>query len=345
MSEDKEEQSHEYLLYAEPIEMELGFSLVGLANPQRSNSLQSRIPYIRQTLALELGLHIPKFRIRDNLEIKENAYCIQIRGNLVAQGELYLDKVLAIVTMEGLQDIDGIATKDPTFGMDAFWIASEEEETAVGHGYTVVDPIVVLTTHIQETFREYADVIFDYNALDLYFQQAEQNTPFLATSCKSKTTMVFSVLRQLLQQRISIRDQQTILETIASTDETDPQRVTMHVRKNLFSLIFSSVSYKKGIHALVFGDEMVDILQKHLKTSPLSRQLASQLASAVAIQFLQCESEELILLCPPSLRSFLFSSSKIFIATLLLIFEDELPLGSVVISQGIVSLSEAKDLK
>ncbi len=338
-----EEKEHWHLLYAEPIEIELGFSLIRLANAQQPESLVTHLPRIRATLALELGLNIPQVRLRDNPQLKDNEYCIRLRANVVARGELYLDKVLALVFMEGLPRIGGIATTDPTFGMEAYWILPEEEETAIISGYTVVKPIVVLNTHINETFRKYADGIFDYNSLALYLQQVEKNSPFLALACKKKTEMVFSVLKQLLYQKVSIRDQQTILETIASTNENDPQKMTTIVRKNLYSLIFASVSAQEGIHAFVFGDDLVEMLRiQEQKNSQLSRELASQIAATIAMRLDECDSEEVIVLCPSSLRSFLAPLPKIIWPHLPLIFEDELPLGSCIVEKAIVSLPAQK---
>ena len=344
MSDEPEaiaETEHEHLLYAEPVEIELGFALIPLANAQNPEALQGQLPGIRIALAQELGLDIPLVRIRDNLQLDDNAYHILIRGNVVARGELHPACVLALVTMEGLEQIRGIATKDPAFGIDAFWIPKEQEKNAANLGYSVVKPIAVMSTHIQETFRKYAEFIFDYNALASYLQQAETHSPLLAAACEPKTEIVFSVLKRLLRQHISIRDQQTILETIASSNEQDPKRMTDIVRKNLYSLLFSSVSAHNGIHALVLGDDLVDVLHKQqAEGSQLSRELARQIGSAIRTLFHGCEHDELIVLCPPSLRSFLATFPTRIQPHIPLVFEDEVPLSAVIVPQGIVSIAE-----
>ena len=157
------QENHVSLLYTETLHIELGLDLAQLVT-NKSESLISSLPHIRKILAQEMGLKIPQIKLQDNHNIPLHQYRIRIRGNEMARGELYTDKVLAVAMASEIPQLQGIATKDPTFGVNAFWIPPKAEETAIISGYAVVTPLVVLNTHIQETFRRHADIIFDCNA-------------------------------------------------------------------------------------------------------------------------------------------------------------------------------------
>ena len=145
------------LLNTDPIEFEFGYALIPIADQNQGGDLLDRVVMIRRQLALELGLVIPVVRIRDNIQLNPNEYQLKIKGNQVAQGELYINHYLAMSPDLEDDGIDGIETKEPAFGLPAKWITEEMKEEAELLGYTVVDPPSVVSTHITEVIKRYAD--------------------------------------------------------------------------------------------------------------------------------------------------------------------------------------------
>ena len=324
------------LLYTEAIHIELGLDLISLG-VNKSESLLSSLPKIRRILAQEMGLQIPPVKLQDNRDIPFHQYCIHIRGNEMASGELYMDKVLAVAMDLELPQLQGIATKDPTFGVNSFWIPPEAEETAIISGYAVVTPLVVLNTHIQETFRRHADLIFDYSAFELYLEQATSSSSMLEKACKEKSTVIFSVLKRLLAEGISIRDQQSILEVIVSSEYTDVDTLTSLVRRQLRYQIRERVTDSDGVHALVFSEELLHFFEEKQDTeSPLSTSLKQQLSSEISIIREKIHHCELVILCPEKLRNSLRFISKMLFVPILC--REELPEDTVIHEEEIITI-------
>ncbi|EIA27514.1 Flagellar biosynthesis protein FlhA, partial [Candidatus Arthromitus sp. SFB-4] len=142
------------LILIEPIELEIGYGLIPLADEKSGGDLLSRIASIRRQIALELGLILKPIRIRDNLQLKSNEYVLKIWGTIVVKVEVIPNMLMAISTSnEELDGIQGFMTKDPTFGLDAKWIEKSQREEAELLGFTVVDPTTIIVTHITEMIK------------------------------------------------------------------------------------------------------------------------------------------------------------------------------------------------
>ncbi|MBR1805151.1 MAG: flagellar biosynthesis protein FlhA [Selenomonadaceae bacterium] len=223
------------LLQVDPMELEIGYSLIPLVDTGQGGDLLDRIVMIRRQCALELGLVVPTIRIRDNIQIKPNAYIIKLKGMEIARGELMLDHFLAMNSGTVFEEIPGIETVEPAFGLPALWIPESEREQAELNGYTVVDAVSVLATHLTEVIKQHAAEI-------LGRQETQNLIDNLAKTHQSLVDEVVpellgigeiqKVLANLLNERISIRDMATIMEVLADYARAtkDTEILTEYVR-------------------------------------------------------------------------------------------------------------------
>ena len=216
------------LLQVDPMELEIGYSLIPLVDTGQGGDLLDRIVMIRRQCALELGLVVPTIRIRDNIQIKPNAYIIKLKGIEIARGELMLDHYLAMNSGTVFEEVPGIETVEPAFGLPALWISENEREQAELNGYTVVDAVSVLATHLTEIIKQHADEILGrQETQNLLDNLRKTNGALVDEVVPNLLTVgeVQKVLANLLHERISIRDMSTILEVLAdygaATKDTD----------------------------------------------------------------------------------------------------------------------------
>ena len=222
----------------DPISVEIGYGLIPIADDTQDNNLMNHISNIRKQSSHELGILLSPIRIRDNLQLKANDYLIKIKGNTVARGELFLDKFLIVDPGETDFDFDGIPTKEPAFGLDAMWVNESDKEAADLRGYTVVEPLTVLVTHLKETLYKSS-----------YELLGRQEVKQLLEGIKDKYGVVIDelipdilrlgevqkVLQNLLKENIPINDLVTILETLADYGNTtkEAELLTEYVRQAL----------------------------------------------------------------------------------------------------------------
>ena len=216
------------LLQVDPMELEIGYSLIPLVDTGQGGALLDRIVMIRRQCALELGLVVPTIRIRDNIQIKPNAYIIKLKGVEIARGELMLDHYLAMNSGTVFEEVPGIETTEPAFGLPALWISENEREQAELNGYTVVDAVSVLATHLTEIIKEHAaEILGRQETQNLLDNLQKTNAALVEEVVPNLLTVgeVEKVLANLLSERISIRDMSTILEVLAdyapATKDTD----------------------------------------------------------------------------------------------------------------------------
>ena len=216
------------LLQVDPMELEIGYSLIPLVDTGQGGDLLERIVMIRRQCALELGLVVPTIRIRDNIQIKPNAYIIKLKGIEIAKGELLLDHFLAMNSGTVFEEVPGIETIEPAFGLPALWITEQQREQAELNGYTVVDAVSVLATHLTEVIKAHADEILGRKETQDLVDNLKKTNETLVEEVMSQMPSVGEVqkvLANLLRERISIRDMSTIFEVLAdyarATKDTD----------------------------------------------------------------------------------------------------------------------------
>lgn len=252
----------------EPISIEIGYALIPMTDDSLDNSLMKQIISIRKQCAHELGVLLTPIRIRDNLQLGPNDYCIKIKGNEVARGEIYPNKFMVINPENEQMKLDGIPAKEPAFGLDALWIDEHDREIADIHGSTIVEPVTVIATHLKE-------VIYN-NTAELL---GRQEVKHLLEGIKDKYNVVIDelipeimrlgevqkVLQNLLKEQIPINDLVTILETLADygTATKDVEVLTEHVRQSLKRTIVKQYLGVDGVLRVVtLHPEVEELISK-----------------------------------------------------------------------------------
>ena len=226
------------LLQIDPIELEFGYGIIPLADVNQGGDLLDRVVMIRRQLALELGMIVPIIRLRDNIQLAPNEYQIKIKGVEVAQGELMLDNYLAMNPGLVEDEIDGIKTTEPAFGLPAIWVTEGQRDKAEMLGYTVVDSPSIIATHLTEIIKKYAHELTGRQEVQVLLDNIKQNYPVIVDELIPKLMTVGEVqkvLANLLKEGISIRDMVTILETLADYAPMthDSDMLTEYVRQAL----------------------------------------------------------------------------------------------------------------
>jgi flagellar biosynthesis protein FlhA len=232
-----EERVEDYLT-VDPMEIELGVGLIRLADPNRGGDLLDRVQRVRQNIASEIGILMPKVRIRDNMRLDANQYRIKIADIPVAQDELQPTQLLAINSGVTTGQIDGIPAKDPAFGSDAKWINPALADQAEMYGFTVVEPGAVLATHLTEVCRRHADEVLTRDATKHLVDELKATSPAVVNELipgVMSLAEVQGVLHLLLREQISIRQLSVILETLGdhATRSKDPILLAEYVRHRL----------------------------------------------------------------------------------------------------------------
>ena len=226
------------LLKIDTLELEVGFGLVGLVDTSQGGDLLDRISAIRRQLASEFGFVMPPIRIRDNMQLESNEYRINVRGNSVAVASVEPGKLLAMDSGLATGPIEGEATKEPAFGLDARWIEPDARTRAETMNYTVVDPTSVLATHLTEVVKQHAHELLTRqevkNLVDGLKQRAESLVEDTIPTV-FKIADLQKVLQNLLRERVPIRDIETIVETLGdwAPKTNDPEILTEYVRNAL----------------------------------------------------------------------------------------------------------------
>jgi flagellar biosynthesis protein FlhA len=228
----------ESLLRVEPLAIEVGLGLIGLVEGAQESPLLRRISAIRRQLASDLGYLLAPVRVTDNLALRSREYVISLKGVEVSRYELPQGCELAIATSAASAPIEGQATRDPAFGMNAFWIPAERAERARHTGYTVVDSVSVLGTHLSELIRRYAHELFSRQDAKRLLDRVAVEHPKVVEDVVPKLlplSTVQRVLQNLLRERVSIRDAVSILEALgeAGGSTRNPVLLTEYVRQSI----------------------------------------------------------------------------------------------------------------
>jgi flagellar biosynthesis protein FlhA len=307
------------LLQVDPLEIELGYALVPLADPQQGGDLLERIVLLRKQLALELGFLVPTVRVRDNMQLAPNEYSISIRGLQAAGGELLPGYLLAMRPEEEGKEMDGIPTREPTFGLPALWIPEERRQEAERANYTVVDLPAVLATHLTEVIKEHIHELLGRQEVKTLLDSLRESHPAVVDELVPTILglgQVQRILANLLRERVSIRDLVTILETLADygplTKDTDI--LTEYVRQALARQISQQYRPESGpLPVLTLDPRLEELLRNALQKTDygnylaLAPQEAEKLFRAVEDEFQGAVDRgyQPVLLCSPVIRFYL----------------------------------------
>ncbi len=258
------EKKVEEYLEIDPMRVELGAGLVPLADPNRGGDLSKRISTVRSMLASELGIVLPKVRIKDRMSLGESQYEIQIAGAPVATGFLRVDRLLAIDSGLTTGILPGDETREPAFGRRAWWIDPAMRQQAQIYGYQVAEPGSVLATHVQEIARKHADELLTRDQTKQLIEQLKQTTPTVVEELipgVMKLADVQQVLQMLLREDIPIRQLSTILETLGdhATRLKDPTLLVEYVRHRLARSISQRFrDNQQRLHVITLDPAMED---------------------------------------------------------------------------------------
>nr|HPN37643.1 flagellar biosynthesis protein FlhA [Melioribacteraceae bacterium] len=269
-TEPSEEKVEEYL-QVDPIEVEIGYGLISLVDENQGGNLFQKIASTRKYIALEYGVLVPPVRVRDNLQLSPNEYIIKIKGNIVANYEIYSDRYLAMNPGHLSDEIGGIPTKDPAFGLDAFWISSQEKDRAELVGFTVVDSISVLSTHLQETIKKNFDKILSRQSVKQLLENLKKEYPAVIEDINPEVLslgVIQKVLQNLLKELIPIKDLVQILESLIDYSKVtkNVDVLTEYVRHSLSDTIANL--YKDGngvIHAAALSEKLEGFITNSLQ--------------------------------------------------------------------------------
>jgi flagellar biosynthesis protein FlhA len=295
--------------------LEVGYRLVSLVDKRQSGDLLGRVRGVRRKLSQELGFLIPAVHIRDNLDLAPNVYRINLSGVPVGESVIYSDKELAINAGRVFGPLQGIATRDPAFGMEAVWIDAASRDHAQALGYTVVDPSTVIATHLSFVIQSHANEILGHEEVQQLLNGLAKSAPKLVEDLVPRVlplSTVVRVLQSLLAERIPIRNIRTIIETLAehAPRSQDAAVLLSHVRVALGRQIVQDIA---GIAAelpvITFEADLERLLSGSLaanSTSPgLEPGLAERLQQRVgeASRRQEAAGEAPVLLVPPPLRA------------------------------------------
>lgn len=353
--EDNEMKSPESvvnLLSVDPIEFEFGYALIPLADTNQGGDLLDRIVMIRRQLALELGLVIPVVRIRDNIQLQPNEYCLKIKGNEVARGELLLDHYLAI--SPGMDDdlIEGIDTLEPAFKMPAKWISESVKEQAEMFGYTVVDPPSVVSTHITEVIKSYAHELIGRQETKQLIDHTKETYPILIEEVTPNPLSVGDiqrVLAKLLKESVSIRNLPIIFEVLADYGKmtSDTDLLTEYVRQGLARQITSQYTVQEGLlRVLTLSGKvektMAEAVQQteHGNYLSLDPNVSQAIVESIAKQTetLSFQEQSPIVLCSPAVRMYVRQITERYFPHMAVLSYNELETNVEVQSVGVVDI-------
>jgi flagellar biosynthesis protein FlhA len=229
------------------IGLEVGYRLIPLVDAAQGGDLLSRIKGVRKKLSQELGFLVDSVHIRDNLDLGPNKYRISVHGVSMGEGEVIPDRELAINPGQVFGQVEGIATKDPTFGLDALWIDPSQRDAAQTAGYTVVDSSTVIATHLSQLLKNNAAKLIGQDDVQQLLERLKQSAPKLVENLVPNTMSLADVTRvvhSLLDEGVPIRDMRTIAETLSIHRglENNPEELVAQVRVALGPSIFQSVA-------------------------------------------------------------------------------------------------------
>ncbi len=230
------------LLNVDPIELEFGYGIIPLADSNQGGDLFDRLVMIRRQCALELGIIVPMIRLRDNIQLEPNQYIIKIKGVEISSGAIMFDHYLAMNPGMAGEELEGIDTQEPAFGLPAKWINEQEREKAEIYGYTVVDPPSIIATHLTEIIKRNAHELLGRQDVKKLIDNIKETSPALVEELIPNQLGigdVQKVLKNLLKEGVSIRNMVTILETLAdySGMTRDTDMLTEYVRQGLARVI------------------------------------------------------------------------------------------------------------
>ncbi len=312
----EEENALEDILKVEMLELTLGYQLIRLADKSQGGDLLERIRSMRRKIASDFGFLMPQVRIRDNLHLDPEQYQIMLKGISIGEGSIKPDKFLAMDSGMATGEIDGEATKEPAFGLDAIWIVPGQKEDAIINGYTVVDPATVISTHMSELVKQNAEDLLTRQEVQTLIDKIKTDFPVIVDDVLKVASigLIQRILKALLHEKIPLKDMLSILETIADIAEytKSVDFITEQVRAKLSRVITQMYSSEDGVIRLLTFDTASEqlMLEKSHEKDGVRNLLLSvteinqliQATSTKAHELLQKGVSPVVVIVDPGLR-------------------------------------------
>jgi flagellar biosynthesis protein FlhA len=343
----KPAEDMEALLPLDPLTLEIGYAMIPLV--ETGAPLLARIKAIRKQIVTDMGFIVPPVHIKDNLSLKPTGYSILVKGVEVASGEVILRKYLAISPGTEKEKIEGIPTKDPAFGLPAVWIDEKDVDRAQLAGYTVVDVPSVIATHITEIIKNYSHELLGKQDVQRLLDALSKTQPKVVEDLvpgQLHLGVVQRVLQNLLKERTSIRDLQTILETLSDYAATtrDPDILAEHVRQSLARSITKQIQNPDGSVSVIVVDPQVErVMVEGIQTLPqgsqylnLEPQTVEKIVASMKEGFdaaLQ-KGYQPVIMCGPATRRFFKKMAERISNSLIVVSHAEIAPGTRVFSVG-----------
>ncbi len=328
----------EYLLPVDPLKIELGYGLIVLADPKQGGDLLNRIQIIRQQMATKMGFIVPVVRIVDNMRLRPNEYRAKLREAEIARYELVPDHYLAMNPGIVEEEIPGIPTTEPAFGLQAVWVNAENRDRAERMGYTIVEPSAVLATHLTELITSHApELLSREDVQNLVNVVRETAATVVDELLPNVLTLgeIQKVLQNLLRERVSIRNLETILEVLAdfAPRTRDTEVLTEYARQALARQICAEyVDEQNSLHLITLAPELErDILEAVRQSEageyiPLAPARADAIArnTAEAVQPLVMSGQDPIVLTSASVRRYFRRIAERFMPRIVVLSYNEI---------------------
>ncbi|MFC3656269.1 flagellar biosynthesis protein FlhA [Xanthomonas hyacinthi] len=319
----------------DPLGLEVGYRLIPLVDKAQGGELMARIKGVRRKLTQDIGFLVPPVHIRDNLELPANAYRLLVHGVPVATADIHPDRELALDPGGALGKIDGIAGKDPAFGLDAIWIQPHQRAQAETMGYTVVDPATVIATHLSHLIREHAPELLGHEEVQQLLATLAKSAPKLVEDLTPKAlplSVVVRVLQNLLIEKIPVRQLRKIVEALVehAPQSQEPGVLTAAVRNALGRFIVQEIAGMSAeLPVFTLAPQLERVLQDSTQGNGaalepgLAERLHQSLAECVSKQ--EARNEPAVVLVPAQVRAALARLVRHSVPSLSVLSYSEVP--------------------
>jgi flagellar biosynthesis protein FlhA len=352
--EQKGPENVSTLLQIDPMELEIGYRLIPLVDPNQGGDLFERVTMIRRQTALELGMVLPPIRIRDNMQLSPTSYVIKIKGVEIAGGEIIPNYYLAMDPGIVTEPVEGIQTTEPAFGLPALWITEAQRDEAEIAGYTVVDPPSVLATHLTEIIKSHAFELLGRQEVQSLINNVKEEYSVVVNELIPNLMSIGEiqkVLVNLLKEGIPVRNLVTILETLADHAPLtkDLDYLTENVRQSLARQITKMVQADDGIIRVVTVDPNLEqILMKVQKEAKetggfsMDPRLIQNIYDRLGelIKEMTASGYQPVILCSPAVRLTFRKLTERFAARIIVLSYNEIVAEAEVHSVGVVSVNQ-----
>jgi len=343
MQEEEATLTWDMIPHVQTLSLALGYRLVHLVNKEQGAPLAQRIRGVRKNLSEQVGFLLPEVRIRDNLSLKPNQYTLALNGEVIEQGFIEPERLMAIAVGETYGEIDGILGSDPAYQLPAVWIEHKDKAKALNMGYQVVDDGTVIATHISKIIKTNLAELFTHDDVEAMIQRLSAQAPKLAEALVAALTPAqqLKVYRQLLLDQVPLKDIRTIANTMLESSENtkDPILLAADIRCALKrTLVNLVIGQKSELNVYALSDELEQMLMSSLQQAqaagpvmldsfPIEPNVLNQFQQNLPLIRQQLKQQGLppILLVMPQLRPLLARYARTFTQGLAVLSYNEIP--------------------